>query len=177
MKATNLDSKIVAQYIKKTSRDPDVNQNAFSQKASHNYCYQATDIRLIQNEIMQPYLGSFIIHEPIGDGRAIAQTLTELISSLNDNKPTLCIYNLGNWHWVALAALKIHDEIYILYKDSKGARNEGLERQTQTISSTANKTAKFIVNPENEQTSGVECGIFALRNMEIMARYIVAPFV
>jgi len=60
--------KSVFKGVTKEVSDFDLNRNAFNQKYNRNYYYQATDIRLIQNEIMRPFLGSFMIHEPIGDG-------------------------------------------------------------------------------------------------------------
>ena len=158
----------VVKGITKQGLDFDLNRNAFNQKDNQNYCYQATDIRLIQNEIMKPFLSSFTIHEPIGDGRYINQVLSALVLSLDEHKPTLCIYNLGNWHWVSFAALKINDEVYVLYKDSKGTVNKKFERLITEIDG----TARFITCTSCEQTSGVECGIFALKNMLIMAEQL-----
>ncbi|BFD45684.1 MAG: hypothetical protein DMENIID0002_03300 [Rickettsia endosymbiont of Sergentomyia squamirostris] len=148
--------------------DQEARNNAFNQKENQSYEYQATDIRLIQKQLIRPYLSDFIIHEPIGNERSIDQILAGLITSLREDKPTLCIYNLDDLHWVTFAALKIEDATYILYKDSKGTRNKVLEQQITKI----NNTAIFIANQEREQTEGLECGIFALQNMEIMARRI-----
>ena len=154
--------------ITKEVSDLDLNRNAFNQKDNQNYYYQATDIRLIQNEIMRHLSGNFTIHTPIGDGRYANQALSALVLSLDEHKPTLCIYNLGDWHWVSFAALKINDEVYVLYKDSKGIVNEKLERLIKEI----DESARFITNTSCEQSLGVECGIFALKNMVIMAEQI-----
>ena len=154
--------------ITKEGLDLDLNRNAFNRKDDQNYYYQATDIRLIQNEIMKPFLGSFTIHEPIGDGRYVNQVLSTLVLSLDEHKPTLCVYNLGNWHWVSFAALKINDEVYVLYKDSKGTVNKKFEKLITEMYG----AARFITNTSCEQTSGVECGIFALKNMLILAEQL-----
>jgi hypothetical protein len=158
----------VVKGITKQGLDFDLNRNAFNQKDNQSYCYQATDIKLIQNEIMKPFLGSFTIHEPIGDGRYVNRVLSALILSLDEHKPTLCIYNLGNWHWVSFAALKINDEVYVLYKDSKGRVNKNFEKLITEI----DEAARFITSTSCEQTWGVECGIFALKNMLIMAEQL-----
>ena len=154
--------------IRKEGLDLDLSSNAFNRKDDQNYYYQATDIRLIQNEIMKPFLGIFTIHEPIGDGRYVNQVLSTLVLSLDEHKPTLCVYNLGNWHWVSFAALKINDEVYVLYKDSKGTVNKKFEKLITEIDG----AARFITNTACEQTSGVECGIFALKNMLILAEQL-----
>ena len=154
--------------IRKEGLDLDLNSNAFNRKDDQNYYYQATDIRLIQNEIMKPFLGIFTIHEPIGDSRYVNQVLSTLVLSLDEHKPTLCVYNLGNWHWVSFAALKINDEVYVLYKDSKGTVNKKFEKLITEIDG----ATRFITNTSCEQTSGVECGIFALKNMLIMAEQL-----
>ena len=75
--------------IRKEGLDLDLNSNAFNRKDDQNYYYQATDIRLIQNEIMKPFLGIFTIHEPIGDSRYVNQVLSTLVLSLDEHKPTL----------------------------------------------------------------------------------------
>lgn len=80
----------------------------------------------------------------------------------------MCIYNLGNWHWVSFAVLKINDGVCVLYKDSKGRVNESLQELIKEI----NESARFITNTSCEQTGGVECGIFALKNMVIMAEQL-----
>lgn len=148
--------------------DIDINRNAFNQKNNTGYYYQALDIRLIQNEIMAPYLTDFIVHDPIGDATTVDQFLLELIDSLNENKPTLCVYNLSNNHWVTFAALKINDEPVILYKDSLGATNVALRDQIKSIK----PNAQFIHNTGHEQTAGVDCGIFSIKNMAIMAEHL-----
>jgi hypothetical protein len=117
---------------------------------------------------MKPFLGIFTIHEPIGDGRYVNQVLSTLVLSLDEHKPTLCVYNLGNWHWVSFAALKINDEVYVLYKDSKGTVNKKFEKLITEIDG----ATRFITNTACEQTSVVECGIFALKNMLIMAEQL-----
>lgn len=149
-------------------RDEHIGSNAFNQKNMGSYYYQATDISTIQSEIMRPYKDDFIIHEPIGDGASVKPVLEELIGSLREGGSALCVYNLGNWHWVVFAALKINEQVVVLYKDSKGSYNSQLESQVKEISD----TAEFIVHTGKEQTSGVDCGPFALQNMRIMAKEI-----
>ncbi len=144
-----------------------VKSNAFNQKNKSEYLYQAVDIKLIQNELMKSYSSKFIIHDPIGDDPHVVETVKNLIYSITD-KPTLCVYNLGNYHWVTFAALKQGNDILILYKDSKGSSNEALKKQLEDI----NKNVKFQVNREKEQTLDLNCGIYALQNMKIMAELL-----
>lgn len=83
--------------------------NAFNQKDKPGYFYQATDIRIIQAQIMQGYFSNFRVYEPIGNSSSALPILRKLINSLAEDKPTLCVYNLNNSHWVVFAALKIKD--------------------------------------------------------------------
>ncbi len=142
----------------------DIIENAFNQKDNTSYYYQATDISTIQSQIMSKYSDRFRIHEPIRD----SASAKPIISSLKENKPTICIYNLGNWHWVVFAAIKTNDQITILYKDSKGATNSKFEYQLMELIGGDKLT--FIDNTEKEQTTGVDCGPFALANVRIMAQ-------
>lgn len=139
--------------------------NAFNQKDKPGYFYQATDIRIIQAQIMQGYFSNFRVYEPIGNGSSALPILKKLINSLAEDKPTLCVYNLNNSHWVVFAALKVKDQIAILYKDSRGDKGQQLEEQIKAI----NSKAVFIAQTAKEQISGVDCGPFALENMRIMA--------
>ena len=129
--------------------------NGFNQRRNSCYLYQALDVSYIQNEMIQPYLGQFTIHEPIGDGAKIDQALKELLSSVNGDKPTLCVYNLGDSHWVTFAALKKDDGIVILYKDSLGVSNQVFKEKIKGLSTGSKLT--FITNNRKEQTSGVDC--------------------
>jgi energy-coupling factor transporter ATP-binding protein EcfA2 len=146
--------------------DIEILKNAFNQQHNPNYYYQASDITLIQRQIMQKHSADFVIHEPIGNDHAIQPITRKLIASLDLIKPTLCIYNLGNFHWVTFAALrKAEGSTIVLYKDSLGYANLSFEKQIRDI----DKTVQFIVNNNQEQTNGVDCGIFALQNMQVMA--------
>ncbi len=87
-------------------QDIEIEQNAFNQKNNSHYYYKSSDIRMIQQEIMSPYLDSVIIYEPLGDKISVKPFLEELIRSLDNNKATICIYNLSNSHWIVFAALK-----------------------------------------------------------------------
>ena len=98
----------------KQSQDIHIRQNAFNQKGNSNYCYQATDISTIQGQIMAEYSDRFRIHEPIGDNTSAASVLRELVESLEETRLTLCIYNLGNWHWVIFATLMARNQITVL---------------------------------------------------------------
>ena len=145
--------------------------NGFNQRRNSCYLYQALDVSYIQNEMIQTYLGKFTIHEPIGDDGVIDQALNELLISVNGDKPTLCVYNLGDSHWVTFAAIKKDGGIVILYKDSLGASNQVFKEKIKGLSTGSKLT--FITNNRKEQTSGVDCGIFALKNMEIMASSLI----
>jgi len=154
---------------KKTLQDFDIYENAFNQQDNSAYYYQATDISLIQKQIMQPHLADISLHEPIGNNQAITNTLLKLIDSIGD-KPILCIYNIGDWHWVSFAALSKGSKKIILYKDSQGSDNPQLEAAIKKLA----PDAIFKTNALQEQTTGVECGLFSLQNIQIMAEQLKA---
>ena len=118
---------------------------------------------------MQGYFSNFRVYEPIGNGSSALPILKKLINSLTEDKPTLCVYNLNNSHWVVFACLKVNGKLTVLYKDSYGKSNKALaEKVEQVISG-----AEFISNTTTEQTDGVDCGFFAIKNMEILAQKII----
>jgi len=99
------------------------------------------------------------------------QQLKTMIQSLEQNKPTLCTYNIGNYHWIIFAAIKdMKNKITVLYKDSQGRSNPTLQAKLQKI----NPTTTFQAHEGIEQTRGVDCGIFALENMKIMADQLIS---
>jgi tetratricopeptide (TPR) repeat protein len=146
-------------------QDREVTKNAFNQQNNPNYYYQATDITLIQRQVLQAYATDFVIHEPIGNNQSVQPILRGLVESLDIVKPTICIYNLGNYHWVTFAAIKEGTNTIVLYKDSLGCPNSSFEKQIKDI----DKTAQVIAHRMREQTSDVDCGIFAIENMRTMA--------
>ena len=145
-------------------------ENAFNQRYSLKYCYQASDIKAIQSVVMSDYADKFVMHQPIGNNISIDDTLKALIDEVNPVKPTLCVYNLGNWHWVFFAAVKIEGVTTILYKDSKGTSNPYLEEKLKSLDG----AITFIIHEGKEQVYGVDCGIFAIQNMLIMAKFLLS---
>jgi len=130
------------QGASKNQQDPYLKLNAFNQKSNTGYYYQATDIRIIQREIMCPYSHDVVVHQPIGDAQEINGVLNRLIDRTATGNPVLCVYNLGNWHWVVFSALNVGGKLTVLYKDSKGAHREQLESQIKAI----RPTAEFLVH-------------------------------
>jgi GTPase SAR1 family protein len=149
---------------------PDINidhqHNAFNQRSRVEYFYQATDISIIQKQLMiDP--DRFSINEPLGNniGGNILRGIQTLIEKLETTeKTTLGVYNLGNYHWVSMAVYKKGLSTVVLYKDSYGFGNEVLAKYCEE------NGYEFLFNDQCEQTSGVDCGIFALKNMQILAQ-------
>jgi hypothetical protein len=149
----------------------EINQkNASNQKNEPGYWYQATDIEPIQNEVMKKYSDLFRIHSPLSDMSGSDDVLIRLLQDIESGgKTTLCVYNINHSHWVVFACLKVNGKLTVLYKDSYGKSNKALaEKVEQVISG-----AEFISNTTTEQTDGVDCGIFAIKNMEILAQKII----
>ena len=152
------------------ARDQAIIENAFNQKDNPNYYYKATDITLIQGQVMKKYSDYVVIHEPIGNTLEVQPIISELIRALNNDKPVLCIYNFDDSHWITFAALKKEDNtIVVLYKDSYGRYDSSFEKQIHEIAA----TAQIIVHRGREQTQGLECGIFAIENMHIIAEELL----
>ena len=150
------------------THDKDELQNAFNQRANASYLYQATDLKIIQIYLMQKYKQDFVVHDPIGDSHNSNEELKKLFSNIKNGAIGLCMYNIGNYHWVAFAVLKSPDKTIILYKDSKGNPNKYFNDAISKIDK------KILINchTNQEQTKGLECGIFALKNIEILAEQL-----
>ncbi|WCR57474.1 hypothetical protein [Rickettsia asembonensis] len=100
------------------------------------------------------------------------------------DKPIIGIYNIpgGIGHWTSFAILKDEkDQVVLLYKDSMGGDYpKDIQKVAEMYSN--NQTVKPIVNNSKEQgghltSKGVDvnCGIYALKNAEIIYKNIIDP--
>ncbi|AVP87968.1 hypothetical protein phytr_10400 [Candidatus Phycorickettsia trachydisci] len=143
---------------------PFIRPNAFNQSNNPDYWYEAQDIATIQDELMKVYKEDFVILPPMN--ASSLEILKNAISKLDD-KPILCIYDIGDLDWTALAISKNEDgnkkALYIgPYGKEDRSLSEELEKLGITLPSTTN----------HQQDTDPSCGILALKNMEIIAEQI-----
>ncbi|MDR0329936.1 MAG: hypothetical protein LBH99_04700 [Rickettsia sp.] len=160
--------------------DDDFHKNAYNQCNNQSYLYQAGDFYTLQNQIFSVYQNITMLvldngknkRDDFGryynDIETVKKNLTEQLRDLS--VPKLVYYNISNIHWVCFAALKHDGRVNILYKDSMGRNNDELKKQLEEIFGVQN--VSFVHNTKREQTEGVECGIFALENMRVMAEQL-----
>lgn len=85
------------------------------------------------------------------------------------------IVNLDYNHWTCLSLVKNKEDLYILYKDSMGISPDTKTQIELYIKNIAQYEfgmegikVKFIANTQTEQQDLVSCGIFALKNIQII---------
>ncbi len=163
-KAVSAPQKKIGQQ--KAAQELEDKSNAVNQSGNPDYWYKGVDIhRILQAYPVQKQLqgvrslGSMTLAE-------LTPKVDEIIASLKE-KPAVCVYNIGNLHWVAFCLiLQADGTIVALYKDSKGASNSALEDLLKR-----NKRAvRFIPHPVCEQIGdGTSCGPMAIQNMLVIA--------
>lgn len=98
--------------------------------------------------------------------------------TVKDNSPPKSqhfIVNINRNHWTCLSLVKNGDILYVLYKDSSAIESTTMQRLPLYIKNLANLNCKieqnkikFIANATQEQQDAISCGIFALKNLEII---------
>jgi hypothetical protein len=148
------------------------NQNAFNQRLSARYWYQAEDIRLIQSWLFKDKSNLFNIFQPMQIGHLKEQKrMDDIQKSLAENKPVIGIMNLGNLHWVTYCIFSLNGKVCAFYKDSLGGQGEAFRDALQQRF----PKLEFKANQHREQLDGWNCGVFALRNMTIIADHWNTP--
>ena len=164
-------------YKEKSKRNDDIDgtKNAFNQKSASGYHYQNHDLLRIQKQLLKSY-PNFVQCNPIrvGIDTYTKQAQQELVDAIQDKskKQFLGIFNPTGNHWTAFYIFKQDKSLTILYKDSQGNNADAF---LQILNSLLPEY-KITTHTHNgyEQTSGVECGIFALKNMQIMAEQLTS---
>lgn len=174
---------------------PDKSENAFSRIYDTSYQYNNRDINTLGEELIDNLSGSttkfcatYITTIPTTDGKSsstidIKTMSTALKQLLVNNTSVVGIYHKNNNHWISYVvtvdiSTPNHQRFYVHIKDSLATTSHddqkfndfitqalGLTYTIQSIGSDAEQKAKF--EPNGIHSS---CGIFALRNMEVMAR-------
>jgi hypothetical protein len=152
-------------------------QNAFNQRYNTSYEYQDKDINYLASYLLKRLqdvqFGIYHSNEGLGHTR-----LEDVVVNFpNFDKSIIGIYNPGG-HWVVFAITNIQNTGHVFYKDSLQYGKENFAKFKSSV-----KTAYPAIKDQNihckfgsiiEQTSGLGCGIFALRNMQIIAEQLGA---
>ncbi|MER5174305.1 MAG: hypothetical protein ABJB73_00805, partial [Candidatus Nitrosocosmicus sp.] len=157
-----------------TFKNIEVLKNAYNQRSNKTYQYQGTDITYLLNYLMFEYQDTdkpIFYVATIGDEGWFDNNLKQMLDQTTENLPTLAVYNLGNYHWVSFVLLRNKNGITVLYKDSFGSKNEQLKKRIVSILGTP---IIFKYNTSKEQFgSSLDCGIFSIKNIRIMAENIL----
>jgi hypothetical protein len=125
---------------------------------------------MIQSQLQKEFGDKLFIAEPSGSNQPIDVLLESFMQSLALDKPMLCAVNHDNWHWVVTGITKQDTKIVIFNKDSMPNK----KTQQGNIGVNLPENLTLLVNNQSEQIEGVDCGIFVLENMRIMARELIA---
>jgi hypothetical protein len=160
--------------------------NAFNEYWDQQYQYQNEDMTNIGNQIAGEleeqgvainFIGVLGTTKEAGStgARAALQSYKEIAEKRGTG---VGVYNTGGRHWIAFSLIPGDKPktITLLYKDSLGSKREDLERD---VKAAFPEEDGWVVNikydskgMEQKETPMVSCGLFALQNMEVMAREI-----
>jgi preprotein translocase subunit SecA len=147
--------------------------NAYNQ-AYTDYWYSSEDIAAIGTELLKDYSRDFKLTQAIDKNKL----LSVIEEYKKDLKPTFIPLNIRGNHWVAVALMPDQgepDKHIVLYKDSLGDIKYFIEREEikkifkQQLQILDND---FIFHAGKEQVDEYNCGVFALANLEVMAKLI-----
>lgn len=176
----------------------EIQQNAFNNNDNLEYQYQYNDIRYIGNRLIGEYnkeqilLGRqpIILVDPLRQGKDLggievkaADHLSKSKNDLNKNHKVVGVFNTDGNHWIAYVLLKHNDQIICYYKDSLGKICKDFEQAFKDafykdkifvdglIRPLGNKAEQNLdFEPLTYDThQHVSCGIFALKNMLVLA--------
>ncbi|QQV75303.1 hypothetical protein H6P87_00856 [Rickettsia tillamookensis] len=167
-------------------------KNAYNQRISKPdilpYLYQYSDFDAISPQLIDKTKVNFKIFVEDQNSDQDKDNDTNIKNIQNEfpllDKPIIGIYNIpgGIGHWTSFAILKDEkDQVVLLYKDSMGGDcPKDIQKAAEMYSN--GQTVKPIVNNSKEQgghltNKGVDvnCGIYALKNAEIIYKNIIDP--
>lgn len=167
-------------------------KNAYNQRISKPnilpYLYQYSDFDAISPQLIDKTKVNFKIFVEDQNSDKDKDNDTNIKNIANEfpvlDKPIIGIYNIpgGIGHWTSFAILKDKkDQVVLLYKDSMGGDcPKDIQKVAEMYSN--GQTVKPIVNNSKEQggyltSKGVDinCGIYALKNAEIIYKNIIDP--
>ena len=137
--------------------------NAFNQQFNQHYCYSMVDLISLRSDIV------VVQH----DSSKAQQTLQNTINKqYQSDKPIPGIYHRDGNHWTAFVVVSCkedgQDVTKILMKDSKYNKpSQDFVKCIKKLKNDQNKL-ELIYNSNTEQKDIESCGVFALRNIEII---------
>lgn len=143
-------------------------ENAFNQISS-TYSYKQSDVEIIGKYIISQLNDSNICYIP-------EVKLKEIGLKLGQSQKGIGLYSLYEGHWISFILLKLHDLSYhkegiikFYYKDSKnGIYNTLKDELTESFINYELELIKL--GSKAEQLNDSDSGIFALRNLTILAK-------
>lgn len=155
-------------------------KNAYNQAETTEW-YTAEDIAQISFQWMKKLISKKLrITQALGqqDNMSLTTILNKIIDEYKQEKNTIFIIplNIAGNHWVTIGLVPIENRNILLYKDSLGEENmiEEREKVEQIFAAAELPNFEFKYNRSCEQFDGYNCGIFALRNMKIMAKQLTS---
>jgi hypothetical protein len=167
---------------------PDTIDNAFRKAFHKEYQFNNDDINRIGSQLMKDLPPNVVFKKvavKTNDRGIICTDLQSTLGSnisefLKNNGKVFGIYNTGSNHWISYVLIETGSTIYAYYKDSLNKEYVDFVEDIQAvfpdevvevrkIGNSKEQIIEFehILAPESYQH--VNCGIFALRNMEILA--------
>ena len=143
--------------------------NAFNCRKNKIIVIKKTDIQFIQKELLKNYAGSFYISEPCSGNQRIDQLFDKILLSIISDKPHLLMFNQDNINWTSMATVKQGGKIFILQKHSVASKHE----QPVLLPKLPEFEIDLKHNNLSEPIEDSNYGVFALRNLQIMAQKIV----
>ena len=158
-------------------------QNAFAQKDTQEYWYQAEDIRRIASELIENSISYKWIDVLSPDEESLKKLST---LQINEQDNLVGIYNTtpvnegGGSHWIAFCVRYYEDskEYLLMCRDDymDGACSdtsiEYLMSMIEAIYAIQNLKFNIIKIKTHEQQDGSSCGVFALHNAENFAKFL-----
>ncbi|MSO14598.1 hypothetical protein [Rickettsiales endosymbiont of Trichoplax sp. H2] len=152
--------------------DQHASDNAFNQYANINYQYQGTDILTIGRVLLQGIVDVKFIGA-LGKGNAHLNAeaiLVPLLPNLEQGMRLVGTYNTSGNHWIAFAIIEgDNKKKKVAYNDSLGHKREDFEKEMKEILGDDVEFHEYLEKTQKEFPA-VACGLFALKNMEVLAR-------
>ncbi|XP_065655124.1 uncharacterized protein LOC136081605 [Hydra vulgaris] len=147
-------------------------QNAYNEQINKDYCYQSHDIIHIGSAICSAY-PNVIFAPPNEVDDAVSEKsqdyLSQFRAALTDNKKVAGIFKTNDTHWIAYALKIKSGNVICFYKDSYNTQRANF---LKVVLSAFPNSFSYQLDQESvpEQKDSSSSGIFALYNMEVLAK-------
>lgn len=162
------------------ARDIDAKDNAFNRFDDATYQYQTADVNYVGHEIFKAKSCTCHFVGAIGSGAEQISGQTILRQALQkqraDNKKLVGVFNLGNFHWIAFVIIGEGEQLRCICKDSMKDAHSEKKVLFESFISKLSSGIICVYHDGNEQTDGTSCGVFALKNAEILVGMEISAF-